>query len=95
MSKKGMLTTIDNPFNPILDFDNWYAEDVRLSRINDCIDTCSLLAKLVPDSPYNEDNLNDVFLDETMEDIVRLDPTKRYLIVYDESDMGAADENVS
>ena len=83
MSKKGMLTTVDNPFNPILDFDNWYAEGVRLSRINDCIDTCSLLASLVPDSPYNEEGLNDSLMDEVMDDIVRLDPTKRYYIFYD------------
>lgn len=92
MSKKGMLTTVDNPFNPINDFDNWYAEDIRLSRINDCIDTCSLLAQIVPDSPYNEAALNDALLDEAMETIVRLDPTKRYCIFYESGTDGDGGE---
>lgn len=83
MSAKGMLSTIDNPFNPIVDFDNWYAEDVRLSRIHDCLDTSSLLARLVASSPYNERSLNDQLLDEVMEQIVRLDPEHRYVIVYE------------
>ena len=27
-----MLTTTDNPFNPWIDFDTWYAEDIRLGH---------------------------------------------------------------
>lgn len=83
MSSKGMLSTIDNPFNPIVDFDNWYAEDLRLSRIHNCLDTSSLLAKMVPNSIYNERELNDRMLDEAMENVVRLDPENRYVIVYE------------
>lgn len=92
MSSKGMLSTIDNPFNPIVDFDNWYAEDVRLSRIHDCLDTSSLLARLVASSPYNERGLNDALLDEVMEQIVRIDPENRYVIVYAPTDEGTDGE---
>lgn len=36
-----MLTTTDNKFDPVTDFDRWYDEDRRLGY-----DTCSLIARL-------------------------------------------------
>lgn len=41
-----LLTTTDNPFNPFVDFDSWYAEDLRLGY-----DTCGLIARLYVDYP--------------------------------------------
>ena len=49
MRKKGevmrivMLTTQDNPFNPITNFDEWYTYDLRMGH-----DTCGVLARLCP-----------------------------------------------
>lgn len=38
--KEYMLTTIDNPFNPFEEFDNWFKFDTRKGY-----NTCSLLAR--------------------------------------------------
>ena len=40
-----MLTTTDNPINPFVNFDAWYAEDMRLGH-----DTCGLIARLYVDT---------------------------------------------
>ena len=38
-SNEYMLTTVDNPYNPFTDFENWYKEDMLLGH-----DCCGLLA---------------------------------------------------
>lgn len=41
-----MLTTKDNPFNPFIQFDDWYGYDV-----NNGYHTCAYLARVVLSSP--------------------------------------------
>lgn len=41
---KSMLTTVDNPFDPFDDFDNWYAFDQDKKHFS-----CERLAEIVPD----------------------------------------------
>ena len=38
------LTTVDNPYDPIDDFDRWYSTDLQLAIANHRRDTCSMLA---------------------------------------------------
>lgn len=45
-----MLTTVDNPFNPFTQFDEWYAYDTRLGY-----NTPSLLARLT----YNSQEISE------------------------------------
>ncbi len=41
MAKKCRVTTIDNPFDPFIQFDSWYAFDVEKGYY-----TCSRIARL-------------------------------------------------
>lgn len=49
--KPAMLSTIDNPFNPFTDYDEWYAYDVQHNH-----DCCGIVAHLAKTS--------DAYLDE-------------------------------
>lgn len=42
MIEEVMLTTVDNPFNPFEDFDNWFKYDIEKGYYS-----CSKLARLV------------------------------------------------
>ena len=44
------LTTIDNPFNPFTEYDEWYAYDLELARKNNRADCCSYLAAIAKTS---------------------------------------------
>lgn len=63
------LTTIDNPFDPSVDFWSWYSYDQQLGH-----KTCETLARWCDDSPNMspEDTLADV--ERAIDEIVRLDP---------------------
>lgn len=68
-----MLTTTDNPFNPWIDFDTWYAEDIRLGH-----DTCGYLDRVMTGSSALTQGENDVSYNDACNDIIRLDPTGLY-----------------
>lgn len=44
--KPKMVTTLDNPWNPFKNFDEWYAFDTQKGY-----NTCSYLARVVESSP--------------------------------------------
>lgn len=72
------LTTIDNPFNPITDFDRWYATDLQLAVLKGRRDTCSLLARLSRNSSYFSDEAEEEAFEETINRIVTNDPLNVY-----------------
>lgn len=57
-----MLTTVDNPFSPITEFDSWNAFDQQLGY-----HTLSLLARIAKTS----DELSDADQEEAIEDAVQ------------------------
>ena len=65
-----MLTTVDNPFDPFEDYDNWYRYDVDHGY-----DTCSYLARSVYDAPLLSDVERIQTVNQTIDDIVRLNAT--------------------
>ena len=79
--KKTALSTIDNPFNPITDFDRWYATDLQLAVKNSRRDTCSLLALLSRTSFELSEKENDEELEETINRIIVNDPLNVYIKV--------------
>ena len=73
-----MITTVDNPYDPRTQFDEWYAYDRDRARLHNCPDTCSLLARLANTSPTLSDELNSQIIEDAIDDIIKYDPEKSY-----------------
>ena len=65
MAKRMMLTTVDNPFNPFTQFDEWFAFDTSKGY-----DTCGFLAQVANTSDELPENLNDLIVEEAINEIV-------------------------
>lgn len=73
-----MLTTIDNPYNPFDQFDEWYNYDVRHGY-----NSCSYLARLARTSPELTDELNEMFIEDAIDRIVEINAIGLWKKVYD------------
>lgn len=71
-----MLTTIDNPFNPHNDWDNWLAFDHEKQH-----NTCELLARLSFTSDGLPDSINDEIISNVIDDIILNDQLGIYMKV--------------
>lgn len=67
MNQEVMLTTIDNPFDPFTQFDDWYGYDEAMGY-----HTCAYLSRIAKTSIYlsDEDNANEIV--NAIDDILRL-----------------------
>lgn len=74
--RDSMLTTFDNPFDPFTQFNRWWKEDLLLGH-----DTCGTLAREANTSDVASDEVNDKYVVEAMNRIVKRDPML-YKIVY-------------
>lgn len=61
-----MLTTVDNPFNPFDQFEEWYQFDVANGY-----NTCAYLARLANTSPSLSEALNEKEIDDVMDEIIK------------------------
>jgi hypothetical protein len=61
-----LLTTIDNPFNPFTDYDEWYKYDVDKGYY-----TCAYLARITNSSDELSDTDQLIAIDQAMNDIVK------------------------
>ena len=79
MSRTVMLTTIDNPFDPYTDFDNWLAYDTEKHYT-----TCGLLARIANTSDALSDEENVIEIESAIDDFLSLDLTNTFKkLVYD------------
>jgi hypothetical protein len=62
-----MLTTIDNPFSPFAQFDEWMAFDTEKGY-----DTCNYLARIAKTSDELSDEANDLAITRAQDEIVEL-----------------------
>ena len=88
---KYTITTIDNPFDPIEDFDSWYNFDMDKGY-----NTCAYLARLVFTSDSLSEAENDRAVEMAIDDIIRYDFMNIYrkVKVPEEADtIPVADEN--
>ena len=74
-----MLTTIDNPYNPFTQFDEWYAFDVQKGY-----HTCAYIARVALTSNELSDEDEALAIGEAMRSILTTNVTGNYLEV-DES----------
>lgn len=61
-----MLTTVDNPYDPFTNFDEWYEFD-RLKGY----DTCGYLARIAKTSSKLSDELNQLAINDAIDEICR------------------------
>lgn len=73
-----MLTTVDNPYDPIDDFDHWHSTDLQLSVLNHRRDTCSLLALFSYCSENLSDKRNDEEIERAIDEIIANDSLNIY-----------------
>jgi len=71
-----MLTTLDNPFNPFLQFDEWYSYDVSKGY-----NTCAYLARIVKSSDELSESDEAFAIDQAMNEIVNLNLLGNYIKV--------------
>ena len=64
---KTMLTTLDNPFDPFLDFDRWYSFDVEKGY-----HTCGYLARIANSSDDLSDAEQEYEQEAAIDEIVEL-----------------------
>jgi hypothetical protein len=75
-----MLTTIDNPFSPFTEFEEWFAFDIQKGY-----NTCALLDRVVPsrESLDEEDELS--MIESAKLKIVQFNTSGRHVLVTKDS----------
>lgn len=68
-----MLTTIDNPYNPFTQFDDWYNYDEDAGYY-----TCAYLSRVVHTTSDMNDQEVDDEIDRAMNEIIACDPFGLY-----------------
>ena len=72
-----MITTIDNPYDPQADFQQWYMWDVTNGY-----NTCSYLSRIVKTSEQLSDEENDIETEKAIDEIIKYDYRNIYKKVY-------------
>lgn len=67
------LTTIDNPYDPITDFDNWYLHDEQKGY-----HTSSYLARLIKDSDDVDPAFMEFQKEQAIDEILAMDQSGFY-----------------
>lgn len=70
------LTTIDNPYNPFTQYEEWFAYDVAHGY-----NTCGYLARITKSSDELSEADESIAIEEAIDEIIRLDLTGNYIKV--------------
>lgn len=79
--QKVAITTIDNPFNPFTDFEDWYAFDVRLGH-----NSLALLDRIALSSEELSEVDQEIAYETAIDEIIRESPLLIYRKVKQEMD---------
>ena len=71
--KVAYLTTIDNPYDPRDQFDQWLAYDIEKGY-----NTCGYLAKIAATSPESSNNDNSFAVESAIDEIVAMNISGLY-----------------
>ena len=78
-----MLTTIDNPFNPFTQYDEWLSFDEQSGYY-----TNGYLARIANTTPAMTDEETDKAIENAMDEIIRIDPFGLYIKINKNSEKG-------
>lgn len=65
-NKDVLLTTVDNPYDPFTDWDQWYFFDIMAGY-----NTCNRLASITSVSDNLSDEENQLFLEDAMNQLIK------------------------
>ena len=77
-NKAIMLTTVDNPYNPFTQFDNWFRFDIDKGY-----NTCDYLGRIAKTSDEFTDEEYDQAVENAIDEIIRYDFRKIYKKVHE------------
>lgn len=75
--KDFMLSTIDNPYNPFTQFDEWNSYDIEKGY-----NTCAYLARITKSSEELSDVEEELAIDDAINQIVSMDILGIYIKVF-------------
>ena len=73
MSRKCMLTTFDNPFDPDKQFDSWNSFDIEKGY-----NSCAYLSRIARTSDQLSDEENDLEIERAIDEIIKYDSLNIY-----------------
>ena len=76
--KQTMLTTIDNPFNPFTQWNEWLQYDLEKQHY-----TCQVLARFTHTSDDLSDEENKEEIEAAIDRIIEIDPEHKFKKVYE------------
>lgn len=74
--KQAMLSTVDNPWNPFTNFDEWYAFDVGHGY-----HSCAVLDRFARTSDALSDADNSLEISNAIDEVIKFDPFHRFIKV--------------
>lgn len=86
-NRKVSITTIDNPFDPIDDFDNWFLFDVEKGYYS-----CNKIARLIEEFDGMTQIEEDQQLEKAIDRLIQIDPLDIYKKVVKEDYFKGKDE---
>ena len=82
------LTTIDNPYSPFTQWEEWYAYDLANGY-----NSCSLLDRLTISNSEHPDSLVDLDIEQAMKQIVDCDEAGKYKIITENDEISPVSIN--
>lgn len=77
---ESMLTTIDNPYNPFTEFDEWLSFDIAKGY-----NTCGYLARIAMSSDELSDADQSLAIEQAIDEIVEMNVNGLYIKVTEDS----------
>lgn len=81
INQDSWLTTLDNPYDPFTQFDEWYQYDTTNGY-----NTCAYLARIAATSSELSDEDNNLEIERAINEIMRYDPLNIYIKVKPKAD---------
>lgn len=85
-SKTARLSTVDNPYNPFTQWEDWLNYDLTAQH-----DTCAVLSRHCYTSDMLTDEENRAEVNRAIDEIVAMDPTNQFIKVYEDGTVETKD----